>query len=100
MPDGLVVIMEYHNNNETIVTLNWDPPQGSGPETIVDDYILSIWPSPPYQAAVTKIPFTLWNVTLSHNTIYNINLTAINCAGQSEPFIVLGIEYSKESTLQ
>ena len=79
----------------TTVTLDWDPPQGSGPGTVVDNYTVSISPDPPYQPATNIVPSPPWNITLGHNVQYNINLTAINCAGSTEPVELSGIEFSK-----
>ncbi len=68
---------------ETTVTLDWDPPQGSGPEAIVDNYIISISPDPPYKPAMNVVPSPPWNITLIHNTEYNLDISATNCLGRS-----------------
>ena len=83
-PTGFTVSQEYHSNLETTVTLSWDQPGGSGPEAIVDNYTLSISPQPLYQPEINYVHTSPWNVTLAHNVEYNINITAINCAGRSE----------------
>ncbi len=71
-----------HNILATTVTLEWDPPpKNGGPATIVDNYTVSITPTPlshPSQNLISNPP---WNVTLAHNTPYTINITARNCAG-------------------
>ena len=80
-----------------MLTFEWDLPQGSGPEAIVDNYIISILPSP-LSSPGTNVFFvplnTAWNVTLNHNEQYSINLTALNCAGDSDPFLYY-IDYGK-----
>ena len=91
-PIAFSIIMEYHGSMETTVTLDWDPPQGTGPEAVVDNYTISISPMPPYQQEVFIQKF---NVTLAHNVFYTINLTAMNCAGESEPAILSNIGFSE-----
>ena len=86
---------DYHDDMETTITLVWDPPQGNGPEAIVDNYTISISPAPPNQPANILVSSSPWNVTLAHNNVYNINLTAINCIGESKPVTLPDIEYSK-----
>lgn len=72
---------------ETTVTLYWSPPQGTGPEAVVDNYTISISPAPLYQPArMVVTPGS--NVTLEHNVDYSINFTAINCAGESDPLVL------------
>ena len=82
---------------ETIVTLDWDPPQGKGPEAIVDNYTISISPPPLYQPAKITIlvPTSQLNVTLEHNVVYSINLTALNCVGESSPSLLPDIQFGK-----
>ena len=84
----------YHSSFEVIGTLDWDPPLGSGPEAIVDNYILSFSPTPIHQLATINLPSGPVRVILSYDVHYNINLTAVNCAGESEPFI-LNVTFSK-----
>ena len=80
---------------ETVVTLEWDPPQGSGPEAIVDSYAILISPDPPHHAGINMNLSSPWDVTLAHNTTYIIGITAVNCAGESEMSILPDIEYGK-----
>ena len=79
----------------TALTFEWDPPQGSGPETIVDNYTIIIHPQPFTGPNINIVSLRLWNITLAHNKIYSINITAVNCAGAGETFIHPNIEYSK-----
>ena len=81
----------------TTVTLDWDPPQGTGPEAVVDNYTISISPAPPYQPARLQVPSYPWNVTLAHNEIYSINLTATNCVGDSEPIALSNVGFGEFS---
>lgn len=89
--------MELHDSSNTAVTFEWDPPNGSGPEAVVDYYIISISPAPLSHPERNVVHSLLWNVTLAHNTYYKINITAVNCAGPGETFIFSDIEYSKFS---
>ena len=69
----------------TTLTLVWEEPQGSNSELVVDYYRLAIVPRPlshPDNASITVSVLHI-NVTLVHNTPYTINITAVNCAGES-----------------
>ena len=73
---------------ETTVTINWDAPQGSGTEAVVDEYHISILPTPTYGPVMNLVVSPPWNVTLTHNIVYTGNITAINCAGESTPLLI------------
>ena len=70
---------------ETIVALDWDPiPLGTGPEVTVDNYILYISSSLMSEPLINVTDSPPVNITLDHNVLYSISLTALNCAGESE----------------
>lgn len=88
--------MEYHGTNTTTLSFYWDyPPQGIGPETVVENYTISISSSPLFNLSTYVVQSPPWNVTLAHNEIHSINITAVNCIGDSGTFIFPTIEYSK-----
>ena len=96
-PTGISISALYHDALETTVTLDWDRAQGSGPEAIVDHYIISISPAPPNQLAINMVSLPPWNVTLEHNVLYTGNITAVNCAGGSMPSMLPNIEFGKKN---
>ena len=79
----------------TTLMFDWRPPQGSGPETVVDYYTVFISPSPPSRPSYNVVSSPPWNVTLSHNVVYSVNITATNCAGESEVVAFPEIEYGE-----
>ena len=84
-------------DSEVLVLFEWDKPQGSGPQAIVDYYTITISPSPLYPSNVTVLPSTslALNVTLGYNILYRATISAENCAGESEIFVFPRlIEYS------
>ena len=46
---------------------------------------------------VNLVESSPWNVTLDYNVIYTANITAINCAGETEAFSLPIIEYSEHN---
>ena len=70
-------------------------PGGSGPEAIVDNYTISVSPQPPYQPTVNRVRSSPWNVTLTHNVEYAINITAINCVGRSQTTSLHTVEFGE-----
>ena len=81
----------------------WHEPQGSGPQVIVDNYIIIISPRPLYPADVNIVPNLpeVFYATLNYNTLYTATIIAENCAGESPtlvyPFV---IEYGKSIILE
>ena len=71
----------------------WDPPNGSGPEAVVENYIISILPMPASHPISNSVNSTSLNVTLDYNVIYNATITALNCAGESDPNVLNNIQY-------
>ena len=90
-------MLDYTVANVTI-TFQWEPPQGGGPQTVVDYYLLSVYPQPLSQPIIANISRTLnsWNVTMQYNTRYSADITAVNCAGSSEATdLPIDVEFSK-----
>ena len=79
----------------TIIKFEWDPPQGRGPDAVVDFYSISILPRP-LSHFITSVAYsTAWNATIAYNVEYTVSITAVNCAGESNPFILPELEISK-----
>ena len=95
IPTGFNFTSEFHEPMNTTLVFIWDPLQGSGPETIVDNYVISIFPLPLTYPILNMVLTPPWNVTLSHNVAYNITIAAVNCAGVSTSFIFDETEYSE-----
>lgn len=66
-----------------IVTFEWDPLQGMGPEFVVDYYRITVSSASLSHPIINLVNLTIWNVTLNYNIIYRANISAINCAGES-----------------
>ena len=95
VPVGFNFTGEYHQGMNTTLVFEWNPPQGLGPATVVDYYIISISPKPLSHPSTNVVSQSPWNVTLVHNTEYSINVTSVNCAGQGDTFTLAEIQYSK-----
>ena len=95
VPSGFRYSREIHKFMNTTLTFEWDLPQGLGTENIVDYYVIYIFPEPLSHPIMNVVSDPPWNVTLQHNVKYSTNITAVNCAGQSETFTYSDIEYSK-----
>ena len=99
-PTGYNITRIEHDAMETTVTIDWDSPQGSGVEAVVDYYTVSISPTPPYQPGMFNVSSPPWNVTLTHNLEYTGNITAINCVGESTPLPIPPIKFGKQGQCQ
>ena len=89
IPSGFNITEEDYTVTNLKVTFEWDEPQGSGPEAIVDNYTIIISPSPlfPYEVNVLPNSPLAFYVTLNYNTEYTATITAQNCAGDSETLL-------------
>ena len=89
VPSGFNITGVVYTVDNLTVTFEWDAPQGSGPEVVVDTYIITISPSPLAPSDVNRLPNSplTFDVTLDYNTIYMATITAENCAGESETFV-------------
>ena len=83
-PSGFNITEVYFTPMNVIVTFEWDLPQGMGPEFVVDYYRITILSASLSHPIMNSVDSTIWNVTLNYNTIYRANISAINCAGESE----------------
>ena len=89
IPSGFNITRESYTVPNLTVTFEWDEPQESGPQVIVDSYTIVISPRPLYPSDVSVLPNSplAFNVTLMYNTNYTATITAENCAGVSETFM-------------
>ena len=97
IPSGFNITRVSFTVTNITVMFEWDGPQGSGPEAIVDDYIITITPSPLSPSAITVVGNSPSNVTLRFNVIYIATITAVNCAGESPSYQLQNIEYGESS---
>ncbi len=89
IPSGFNITGVDFTITNVTVTFEWDGPQGSGPQAIVDNYTVSVTPYPLFPFGVNVLPNSplALNVTLNYNDVYMATITAENCAGRSETFI-------------
>ncbi len=95
IPSGFDIILEYYTDTDITVTFEWDPPPGSGSEAIVDNYTISITPIPVSHPITSVGLSSPWNVTLKYNVEYRATISAVNCAGNSDPLASDSMEYGK-----
>lgn len=99
IPAGFNYTRVYYGVNSTTITLERHPPQDIGPEFAVDFYNISVSPQPlSNHTSIILYPRYPWNITLHYNTKYTLYLTAVNCAGESDSFILSDIEFGKGNT--
>ena len=61
----------------------------------MDYYQITVTPRPLSHPVSNIVHSTPWNVTLDYNIKYTAVITAVNCAGESRPFILTNIEFSE-----
>ncbi len=88
VPSGFNISRKYYTVSNLTLTFEWDEPQGSGPQAVVDNYTISISPRPLYPSDTNIRPSLprSFNVTLNYNTMYMATISAENCAGKSDTF--------------
>ena len=95
-PTGFSITRDYFTVMDITVMFEWDSPGGSGPEAIVEDYIITVDPMPVSHPISNVVLSSPWNVTLSYNVIYTATINAANCAGESNTFTLPGIGYGEK----
>ena len=99
IPTGFNYTRVYHRSLSSILTFEWDPPGGSGPEAVVDNYTISISSTPLSHPSIFAVFTNPLNVTLAYNVTYVFNITATNCVGDSGTFQLNPITISKKTIL-
>ena len=94
-PTSFNINGQYDALDYTTIQLEWDPPYGVGPERVVDVYLIEISPGPLSHPASNFVSSSPWNVTIEYNVEYLTTITAINCAGESDPFVLPAFEFSE-----
>ena len=87
IPSGFNITRANFTPVNNTITFEWDPPQGMGPEVIVDYYLIFITPAPLSHPILNNVSSSPWDVTVNYNTLYSVNITALNCAGKSGTFV-------------
>ena len=95
-PTGFNVTQQVDSlHDNTTITFEWDPPQGSGPEAIVDRYSILLTPRPLSHQSLNVLYSSPLTVTVRYNVEHTAVITAVNCAGESSPSTLLNIEFSE-----
>ena len=90
-PTGFNFTATYPVILTTTITFKWDRPQSPGPESIVEYYEILL--SSMMESVLYTVSSSPWNVTLDYNVNYNASITAINCAGKSNPVLLYNIDF-------
>ena len=95
-PTGFKITQQMDTlHYNTTITFKWDPPPGVGPEAIVDYYPIIVTPRPLSHPVSNRVYSTPWIVTLDYNIVFTATITAVNCAGESSPFVLTNIKFSE-----
>ena len=95
MPVNFSISAQADSLSDTTITFTWDPPPGTGVETIVDMYVLSIYPFPQSHPGGIDTTSQSLEMMLEYNLKYSATLVAVNCAGKSSPVVLPNLEFSK-----
>lgn len=95
IPSGFNITGQFDTVINTTIRLDWNPPQGIGPETVVDVFSVTISPTPLSHPSFNLVFSAPWNVTINYNVEYTSTIAAVNCAGESDPFELSGLRFSK-----
>ncbi len=90
---GFKITEEFSSNVDSTIVLEWDPPTGSGPDTIIDNYAVHIFPKPISHSISNTVFSSPLLVSINFGVIYTATITAENCVGRSTSSILNDIEY-------
>ena len=83
-------------STSVFVNTEWDLPQGSGPEDVMDSYNITITTIPISEPISNLTQFTEFSLSVNYNVEYTITLFAMNCAGESSP-TTINLEFGEFS---
>ena len=89
------ITREYHTPLNITLILEWNPPQGSGPDVIIDHYEITIVPTPLSHPTSNTVTALIWNVTVEYSLLYDITVTPVNCHGSGRSYSLNNIQISK-----
>lgn len=96
VPTGFSITRMQHTMTDTTLTFEWDPPQlGLGAQSVVDNYTFIITPDSLSHPDEFYDPMSPLDVTVAHDTDYDVVLLAYNCEGESDPSVILDIHISE-----
>ena len=61
----------------------------------MDYYLIVVTPRPLSHTILNIVLSTPWKVTLNYNIEHTATITAVNCAGESTPFVLTNIQFSE-----
>ena len=95
-PTSIKVIRTIENADNVTVFFEWTSPMGEGSAYAVESYIFSVSSASnaDYYAA-NNISTSSTNTILEYNMDYEVFVTSVNCAGQSEPLSITNIHFGK-----
>ncbi len=92
---GFNITRDFSTNGDNTIVLEWDPPTGSGPDTIIDNYTVHIFPQPISHSISNTVFSSPLLVSINYGVKYTATITAENCAGRSTSSTLNDIEYGK-----
>lgn len=78
-----MMTLQQNGVSSSIVTLEWD---STGDVSV--SYVLIISPTP-LSGSPVIVETTSAQITVSYNTLYNVTITAVNCAGKSSVIVII-----------
>ena len=85
MPSGFNILNVTFLSTSVFVNTEWDVPQRSSPESVMDSYNITITTIPISDPISNLTQFTEFIVFANYNVEYTITLFAMNCVGESSP---------------
>ncbi len=80
-PLTLMVSSQQNGVDSSLLTLTWSPPSSNGGMSV--SYTLTISPLP-LSGSPATMEINFIQITVSYNTLYNVTIRAVNCAGMSD----------------
>ena len=92
-PVNFVINSTNETTDSIIVLFKWEAPSGIGPGFFIQSYNVSITSENSSYSYNLTYGTTMLNATLNYNVNYTASIVAINCAGESNSFILSNIYY-------
>ena len=81
--------LEKRNLNEYSLVLHWQPPNNKNSHQLTTNYNIRVQSSSPNTSVYYNNTNTNITLPLYYNDTYNVTITAVSCAGESEQTVLI-----------
>ena len=94
-PTDLMISDEHESKQNITVTISWNKPNGAGGEYFVEYFKILVFEPDGFLHHTDKLSSEFEVVTLDYNVNYTVNVSSVNCEGESYPLSLHNIFFGQ-----